>query len=312
MIKRFIIIVLILISTINIAIAQYDPSFSHYWAMNSSFNPSAIGLEKKLTINASYALDFIGYKNNPNTLYISSDMPLHFFKQLHSVGFTILNDKIGLFTHQRLSGQYAIKKKIFKGELSIGIQAGMILEKFNGNKIDLEDANDPAFINSEINGQSLDIGTGLYYSYKNWHIGLSVQHLNSPTINLGERNEIKINKSYYLNGGYNIKTNNPFLSIPIFFLARYENNIYRADFTSIFRYTNEKKTMYCGLTYSPSISVTAFIGGNINNISIGYSYEFYTRTVALSNGSHGLFVSYQTDVNLKKRSRNKHKSVRFL
>ena len=70
--------------------------------------------------------------------------------------------------------------------------------------------------------------------------------------------------------------------------------------------------MYCGLTYSPSISVTAFIGGNINNISIGYSYEFYTRTVALSNGSHGLFVSYQTDVNLKKRSRNKHKSVRFL
>ncbi len=35
-------------------------------------------------------------------------------------------------------------------------------------------------------------------------------------------------------------------------------------------------------------------------------------TAAFKNGSHGLFVSYQTDINLQKKGRNKHKSVRFL
>lgn len=54
------------------------------------------------------------------------------------------------------------------------------------------------------------------------------------------------------------------------------------------------------------------IGGTFHGINLGYSYEMYTGTAAFKNGSHGLFVSYQTDINLQKKGRNKHKSVRFL
>ena len=34
--------------------------------------------------------------------------------------------------------------------------------------------------------------------------------------------------------------------------------------------------------------------------------------ISFGNGSHELFINYQTDINLVKKGRNKHKSVRIL
>jgi hypothetical protein len=38
----------------------------------------------------------------------------------------------------------------------------------------------------------------------------------------------------------------------------------------------------------------------------------YTSAISLGNGSHELFVGYQTDLNIGKKGRNLHKSVRIL
>jgi hypothetical protein len=70
--------------------------------------------------------------------------------------------------------------------------------------------------------------------------------------------------------------------------------------------------MYAGASYSPTNSVTLLIGGRLHGINVGYSYEFYTSAINPGNGSHELFVGYQTNLNLFKKGRNKHKSVRLL
>ena len=70
--------------------------------------------------------------------------------------------------------------------------------------------------------------------------------------------------------------------------------------------------LYGGLSYSPTNSVTVMIGGSFHGINLGYSYEVYTSAINPGNGSHELIVTYQTDINLQKKGRNKHKSVRFL
>lgn len=44
--KMFALVGLVLLCGLEAA-AQYDPSFSHYWAMETSFNPAAAGKEKK-------------------------------------------------------------------------------------------------------------------------------------------------------------------------------------------------------------------------------------------------------------------------
>ena len=292
--------------------AQYDPSYSHYWAMEPSFNPASVGKDNKLNVVGAYGLDFSGYEHNPNTFYVGADMPLYFLKQYHGVGISILNDKLGVFTHQRISVQYAFRHHLFGGMLSAGVQTGMLFEKFDGSKLDPEEASDPALTQSEVNGNSLDFGAGLYYTHRNLYVGASVQHLNSPLVELGETNELQINRTYYLTGGYNIKLRNPFLTIPVSALVRYDGTACRTDLTARVVYSHEKRMLYGGVSCSPTNSVTAFVGGTFHGINVGYSYEMYTGTTAFKNGSHGLFVSYQTDINLQKKGRNKHKSVRFL
>ena len=292
--------------------AQYDPSFSHYFDMEPSFNPGSVGKEAKINVNAAYAISMAGFENNPKTMYLGADMPFYALKNYHGVGVQFMNDQIGLFTHQRLGVQYAFKKRLFKGMLSAGVQVGLLSEKFDGSKLDIEDSNDPAFSTTQINGNGLDVGFGLYYTHGNWYVGLSGQHLTSPKIDLGETNEIQIDGLYYLTGGYNIKLRNPFLSIKPSALVKYDGTVWRGDVTCRLVYTHEKKMMYGGLSYSPTNSVTALVGGVFHGIVLGYSYEVYTSAISVGNGSHELFVGYQTDINLVKKGRNKHKSVRIL
>jgi type IX secretion system PorP/SprF family membrane protein len=280
--------------------------------MEPSFNPASVGKENVLNVVGAYALDFAGFEHNPNTFYVGADMPLYFLKSYHGVGLSMLNDKIGLFTHQRIAGQYAFRFKLFGGRLAAGIQAGLLMEKFDGSKLDVEDSNDPALPSSEVSGNSLDLGFGLYYTHKNWYAGASVQHITAPQIDLGETNEFKVDPSYYLTAGYNIKLRNPLISIPTSTLVRYDGVSWRGDITARVVYKNDKKMLYGGVSYSPTNSVTALIGGSFHGINIGYSYEVYTSAINPGNGSHELFVSYQTDINLQKKGRNKHKSVRFL
>lgn len=294
------------------AAGQYDPSFSHYWAMPTSFNPGAAGRQDKLNINAAYSMALAGFKHNPNTMYASADMPFFLLGGYHGAGARITNDAIGLFSHKNLALQYAYRQKLFGGNLGIGLQGGIISESFDGTGLDLAEASDPAFSTSDITGTAFDLAAGLFYQHKAWYLGASVQHITAPTVEMGETNQIDIGMSYYLTAGGNIRLRNPFLSIQPSVLGRSDGITYRADITSRLTYTHEQRQMYAGLGYSPGNSVTVFLGGNFHGISVGYSYEAFTNGISLGNGSHELVLNYQADLNLLKKGRNRHQSVRIL
>lgn len=312
MFKRlYITITLALLLSVG-AKAQYDASFSHYWDMEPYFNPAAVGKQPKLNVVAAYALDMAGFENNPRTMYLGADMPFFLLGAYHGAGLSLINDQIGLFTHQRIALQYAYKRKLFGGNISVGAQFGFLNEQFDGSKVDLGESNDPAFATSDVKGNAMDLAAGVYYTHGRWYAGVSAQHLTSPLVELGETNELQIDPTYYLTGGYNIKLRNPFVTIPTSVLVRTDTKAYRADISARIVYTNEKKLMYAGVSYSPTNSVTALIGGSFHGINLSYSYEMYTSAISLGNGSHELMVSYQTDLNLFKKGKNKHKSVRIL
>ena len=311
MLRRIPIVVLLALSALTTR-AQYDVSFGHYWAMEPSFNPAAVGKESKLNIAAAYALQMAGFEHNPNTMYVAADMPFYALKSYHGAGVQFINDNIGLFSHKRIGLQYAYQPQLLGGKLSLGVQLSMLSETFDGSKVELIDSSDPAFATSSINGTGFDISAGIYYKHRNWYVGISALHLNAPTVELGEKNELAVSSSYYLTGGYNIRLKNPFLSIQTSVLGRTDGVAYRADVSGRLLYTHEKRVMYAGLSYSPTNSVTIQIGGDIRGIRVGYSYEVYTSAISIGNGSHELFVGYQTELNLYKKGRNLHKSVRFL
>lgn len=310
--RRIRLIGLLLVLGCCAAWAQYDVLFSHYWDMEPTFNPAAAGKQPKLNVVGAYNMSMAGFENNPNTFYVGGDLPFFALNSYHGVGLNLMSDQLGLFVHQRVAAQYAHQRKLFGGSLSIGVQAGFLSEKFDGSKLDLAESNDDAFASGEMNGSSIDLGAGLYFQRKRWYVGLSAQHLTAPLIELGERNELQIDRTYYLTGGYNIRLRNPFLTIPTSFIARTDGVAYRADVTARLQYNHDNKNMYAGLSYSPTISVTFLVGGRFQGINVGYSYEVYTGGISPANGSHELFVGYQQDINLYKKGKNKHKSVRHL
>ena len=133
MFKRlYITITLALLLSVG-AKAQYDASFSHYWDMEPYFNPAAVGKQPKLNVVAAYALDMAGFENNPRTMYLGADMPFFLLGAYHGAGVSLINDQIGLFTHQRIALQYAYKHKLFGGNISVGAQFGFLNEQFDGS-----------------------------------------------------------------------------------------------------------------------------------------------------------------------------------
>ncbi len=295
------------------ASAQQEPSFAHYWALEPSFNPAAVGKAPIINVTGSYAMSMTGFENNPKTMLLAGDMPVRLLNGYHGVGLQLMNDDIGLFTHQRLAVQYANKQRLFGGTLSVGIQIGMLSEKFKGSQLDLDDTSDEAFSTTDVTGNALDLAVGLYYQHRLWYAGLSVSHATAPSIELGERSIIDISRTYYLTGGYNIQLTNPLLSIHPSVLARTDGTAYRVDVTTRLKYEHENKKFYAGVAYSPTNSVTALIGGVFHGISLGYSYEAYTNSaIGLGKGSHELFVGYQTTLDFSKKGRNRHQSVRIL
>lgn len=280
--------------------------------METSFNPASVGKQSKINVTAAYAYDMAGFEHNPQTAYASADMPFYALKAYHGVGLQFTNDKIGLFTHTKLGAQYAYRFKMLGGRMAVGLQLGILSEDFDGSKVDVEDSNDPAFSTSQISGNAMDLGFGLYYSHKYWYAGLSAQHLTAPLVNLGDNNELQIDRTYYLTGGGNIKLRNPFITIKPSFLVRTDGVSWSGDITGRLVYTNGSKMMYGGVAYSPTISATFLVGGSFHGIVLGYSYEVYTSAINPGNGSHELFIGYQHDINLVKKGKNKHKSVRIL
>ena len=61
--QKYVILLLFWLSAIT-ANAQQEPSFSHYWAMEPSFNPAAAGKESKLNVTGAYAMTLTGFEHN--------------------------------------------------------------------------------------------------------------------------------------------------------------------------------------------------------------------------------------------------------
>ena len=292
--------------------AQYDPSLTHFWMLETQYNPAAVGNSELLKVVGVYNSQFTGYRKAPSTMLAAVDLPLFFVGPQHGVGAYFMTDAAGAFTLKNIAVQYAYHRKLFAGTLSVGLQMDMLSETFDGSGLDLEDSGDQAFNTGSVNGSKIDASFGLAYKWRELRVAASVKHLTAPTILLGETNEIEIKRSYYFTAGYNIKLKNPLFTIHPDVLWMYDGVDMKSIIHSRLQYDNGNKMMFGGLSYSPSASAAIIVGGRFHGMVLSYSYEAYTSGVGIANGSHEVILSYQTALNLYKKGRNRHKSVRLL
>ena len=316
--KRLLLILVILMST-DYMVAQDDVAFTNFWNFQSFYNPAAAGRSGQLDIKGTYRMEMAGFEDAGQTMLIQGDLPMFFVPKAerHGMGAGFMNDKIGLFSTKRLWLQYAYHHPFGKKNiLSAGVKFAMLSNGFDGSDVDLgEGSNDELVPSSNVTGTGFDLDFGLRFERKNlWYAGVSVMHLVSPKVNLGEEKQYQVRTSptIYAGGGYAFKFKVPEFSLKTDAMVRTNLQSWRADVSGRLCYDGEKGKMYAGLNYSPMVSVALLLGITYQGVNVGYSYEMYTGGIAVQNGTHEIHISYLMELNLTKRGKNRHQSVRWL
>ena len=292
--------------------AQQDVAFLHYWRMETQWNPAAVGQSPQLSIQGAVQTHTMGYEQAGSTMWAGADMAFALGRTFHGVGAMFLNDNIGLFSHKRFSLQYAYHQPWRGGTIALGLQADMLQEGIDGSKADLGDKNDPAFPTAQVNGSAFDLSVGSYYQRKGFRLSAAYHHLASPTVRLGETHELPIRGVLNVGTQYNIRTNSPLFTITPSAMFRSDFTDYRVDLTLRGQYKFENRLIFAGVNYAPQRSVGLFVGGTLQGIDISYGYEANTSGLGLGAGQHEIVIAYRLPIDLGKKQRNMHKSVRWL
>ena len=292
--------------------AQQDVAFLHYWRMETQWNPAAVGQSPQLSIQGAVQTHAMGYEQAGSTMWAGADMAFALGRTNHGVGAMFLNDNIGLFSHKRFSLQYAYHQPWRGGTIALLIHAEMLNDGIDGSKADLGDKNDPAFPTTQVNGSAFDLSVGSYYQRKGFRLSAAYHHLAAPTVRLGETHELPIRGVLNVGTQYNIRTSSPLFTITPSAMLRSDFTDYRVDLTLRGEYKFENRLIFGGINYAPQRSVGLFVGGTLQGIDISYGYEANTSGLGLGAGQHEIVIAYRLPIDLGKKQRNLHKSVRWL
>lgn len=317
--KRFIRIIIAFLCITTAVQAQYDAQFSQYFMTMGYYNPAYAGSREDLNLLAIHRQQWVGMEKNtraPISFFVSADMPVKLGGSNHGVGMILFTESIGLFQNTHIAGQYAYKNKLFGGTLSIGLQLGIVNQSFDGTKARPSGekvttlVEDPAIPNTLVSAVGFDINTGIYYTRKNFYLGVGVMHVTEPELMLKENVYTYIAGSYNLVSGYNIQLKNPLYELQPSVFLKSDTRTFQADVTGRVVYN---KMFNGGLSWRVNESIIFLLGASFGNIQVGYSYDFPTSpTLKESHGSHELFLTYKMKLKKTKTGKNKHKSVRIL
>lgn len=325
--KRKILFLISLFATM-LVMAQYDPDVSHYYEVPSSFNPSAIGDRDYMRIGAVGRMQWVGVDGAPRTFTGVADMPFKLDDKRIGLGANVMQESIGLYKTLAASLQGAFKFKGAGGMWSIGIQAGIYDQSFNGSKVILPSDNDyhqsvdEAIPTQDVHGTAFDLGAGLWYTHPKFYAGLSATHLTAPTVTLNtasgaggsetsdKKFEFQALPTVYFTAGGNISIQGTLFDIVPSVLVKSDFNFIGGEITGRAVYN---KLLTFGLGYRLNNAVVASAGMEFKDFYVSYAFDYSLSAIgAASYGSHEVFIGYKMKLDLADKNRSRHKSVRIM
>ena len=307
--------IVLLLTCVSLARAQYDVRLSQYFQAKPYYNPASVGATEDLNILALARMEWVGIDGAPLSFFAMADMPLTLGKTQHGVGVVLLTESIGLFQNTHVGLQYAYKQKLFGGTISGGFQIGLVNQSFDGSKVEMVESEyhqqtDEAIPTSQVSGMGFDMNFGLFYTHKKFYAGIGMAHLIEPELQLDENAYSYIGRTYNFMGGYNIPLPNPLFELQpsVFLLTDLQS--FHTDITARLEYN---KMFNGGVSYRVNASVGILFGVKIGRFQAGYAYDFpITALGQATSGSHELCVRYSLKLKKTKTGKNRHKSVRIL
>ena len=292
--KRFIIAMITLwLLALSMALrAQQETQHSMYFFNPLLLNPAYAGSQEALQITATARDQWSGLKGAPKTQVLSLHSPL---KTEHlGVGFTVLNDELGVTKNTGVYADLAYSVKVNKNNnrLAFGLKAGVDFFRQDFSGLRINDNSDQLYTDGFNYKKNLfNIGAGIYYYGKRHYIGISTPRLVKNKINLAYDQTALQENHYYFFGGIVIKLN-PAINMRPSFIVKYVNNAPLSIEGNLSFLFYDK--VWIGAMYRHKAAAGLNIMYNINqNMRIGYAYDYQlTSLQKFSVGSHELMISY--------------------
>lgn len=305
--------------------AQVDAQLTQYWAVPAYYNPGATGTTDYLNIRGGAKLQWLGIDNAPKSFLVVADSPLKIGKKKIGLGINMMQESLGLFSNMMLNIQASYKLKLFKGELSIGVQGGYFNQKFKGSEVeipggdDYHESTDEGIATQDLSGSAFDVSAGLFYTHKKFWFGVSGLHLLQPTVTMsieGSENsesqeyESEVGREVYFMGGCNFQIKNTLFEIQPSFLVKTDFNTFTAEAGARALYN---KFLSIGASYRWKEAVCITLGAEFKNFFLGYAYDYSLSAIGkVSSGSHEILAGYKLKLDFSGKNKNKHRSIRLM
>jgi type IX secretion system PorP/SprF family membrane protein len=285
--------------------AQQAPMYTHYMYNTLSINPAYAGSRDALTVTALHRSQWLGYKGAPSTQTLTMHSPIR--SEHIGLGLSLSNDKIGPINNTSAFVSFAyIMKLNSKSKLALGLNGGVNIFQANLSALELDQQNDPVFMNNIKNRTTPNFGFGAYYSREKFYAGVSAPNLLQNDYSLittadGTQLAGKEQRHFFLTTGalFDLSSNLAFK--PTALLKVTEAAPIQADFTASFVIA---KKLLLGAMYRTGDAFGVLVGLDLSQqFHVGYSfdYSYGVRTFKYNQGSHEIVLRYDFIFSSKKQ-----------
>jgi type IX secretion system PorP/SprF family membrane protein len=289
--RKYILVILLLIFQSLQTLAQQSSLFSQYMFNGLAINPAYAGTHDYLNLTTLGRKQWTGVDGAPSTMTFSAHTPLKNDKV--SLGTLVYADKIGIFKQYSVSGIYAYKINITsKSRLSFGLQAGVTNYVARYSELTSKDANDPNLSQTDMSGYAPSFGAGLYYYSEKFYLGISSPFLINNLLHNQQLNtSFKMSSTYFLTSGIVCKLSEEVKIKPSMLIKYVPGAPVQIDLNTNFLF---KEVLWVGASLRNFSSLSFLTQFNVNEqLRIGYDYDLNLNNVSgMYRGSHEVMLNY--------------------
>lgn len=293
-------ILLLILFNGGVVLSQQEAMYSHHMYNVMAVNPAYAGYEKLMSATLIHRSQWASIPRAPRYQTFSIQAPIG--KNVGG-GLSFVNDHVGPERNVAIKAYYSYTiRSEEKLKISFGLKAGVNMLQIGLTSLELDNPDDPAFMNNIESAFLPNFGFGIFAYTDKYYFGFSVpdliQHdyLNNTIFS---SSDLTINsKKYYFIGGASYAISQRVLIKPSGFIslssAENENALIQveADLSALFIVDNK----FAGGLMLRSENAIAFFAGLMltQEIEFGYSFDmFYGNNINRYNGGgHEVVLKY--------------------
>ena len=284
--------------------SQQVPLYSQYMLNGFLLNPAVAGSEGYTAVNLTAREQWVGFNGAPSTYalsfqtrilrksYISRGSSVRRRRRSGSrngnvgLGAYVFNDKNGAVERTGFKGTYAYHINFQQSQLSFGLSLMAYQFRIDDDLINLADPGDDLWMGANKSVFIPDADAGVYFSARNYWAGFSVDQLFESTLKIGDSgyDMYKMERNYYLMGGYDFEVRRDILLSPSALVKYSENTKLQADISGKLYY---QQSYWVGLSYRTGHAIIVMAGVSIDKFVFGYAFDIGLNSMMkYSYGTH--------------------------